>query len=172
MRRMIRRTIAHEGRNLLLLVLMFLAGCAGTQAVAVPDPAMRLKERVGQYLDARMKGDQLTVYTLHEPSFRRAVPLTGFMQGRGAIKVLEYEVVGARIEGDLGIVTVKVKSKVVHPKLIKPVEPQWQEWEEQWARVDGEWYRKFRFPTGEPYRAVNWDDLATEGSSSEPPPAR
>jgi hypothetical protein len=156
----------------LLFAVALLAGCAGTQAVATPDPTQRLKERVGQYWDARVNGDQLAAYTLHEPSFRRAVPLTGFLQGRGTTRVLEYEVVGARIEGDLGIVTVKVKSTVVHPKLIKPVEPQWQEWEEQWARVDGEWYRKFRFPVGEPYRAVDWDDLATERSLSEPPSAR
>lgn len=156
---MTRRTMA-DGLPGLLLVVMLLAGCAGTRAMATRDPALPLKERAAQYWDARVKGDLFATYTLHEPAFRRAVTLTGFLQGRGVTKVLEYEIVGERIEGDLGIVKLKMKSTVTHPKLIKPVEPSWSEVEEQWVRVDGEWYRKFRFPVGEPYPAVDWDEIA------------
>lgn len=167
-----RRTVTGR-QGLLLCVAMLLAGCAGTQAIAVRDPALHLRERVAQYWDARVKDDLLTTYILHEPAFRRAVSLTGFLQGRqGTIKVHEYELLGdERIEGTLGIVKVKVKSTVVHPRMIKP-EPQWQEFEEQWVRVDGEWYRKFRFPVGDPYPAVDWDDLVSGKSSSAPLPAR
>lgn len=153
-------------------MLAFLVGCAGTQAVAVRDPALRLRERAGQYWDARVKGDLLATYTLHEPAFRRAVTLTAFAQGRGAAKALTYEILDERIDGDLGIVKVKVHVVFRHPKLVKPVDPEWKEFEEQWAQVDGEWYRKYRFPVGDPYPAVNWDEIATEGSSSGPPPAR
>ena len=167
-----RRTMTPGLQGLLLLLVVLLTGCVGTQAVATRDPALRLRERAGQYWDARVRGDLLATYTLHEPAFRRAVPLTGFLQGRGVTKVLEYLVLGERIEGELGIVKVKMKSTVTHPKLIKPVEPSWAEFEEQWVRVDGEWYRKFRFPVGDPYPAVNWDDVAAEKQSSEPPPVR
>ena len=169
---MTRRTMADGVRSLLPLLVVLLAGCVGAQAVATRDPSLRLRERVRQYWDARVRGDLLATYTLHEPAFRRAVPLTGFLQGRGATKVLEYEALGERIEGELGIVKVKMKSTVTHPRLIRPVEPSWAEFEEQWVRVDGEWYRKFRFPVGEPYPAVNWDEIAAENQSSEPPPVR
>jgi hypothetical protein len=179
---MTRRTIADRLPSLLLVVAL-LAGCAETEALAGRDPAEtealagrhpveRLRERAGQYWDARVKGDLLATYTLHEPAFRRAVPLTGFLQGRGATTVLEYELLGEKIEGELGIVKVKMKSTVTHPKLIKPVEPSWAEFEEQWVRVDGEWYRKFRFPVGEPYPAVDWDEIAARNQEAGPLPLR
>lgn len=158
--------------GLLLFVVTILAGCAGTQTVAPSDPALRLRERVGEYWNARVRSDLLATYTLHEPAFRRAVTLTAFLQGRGVTKVLDFEILGEKIEGDLGIVKVKIKSTVTHPRLIKPVEPSWSEFDEQWVRVDGEWYRKFRFPIGEPYPAVDWDEIAAGNQTSGPPQAR
>lgn len=151
-----------------LLIVMLLAGCAGTQTTVASDPALRLRERVRSYWDARIAGDLPATYTLHEPAFRRVVTLTSFLQGRGVTKTLEYEMLGERIEGELGIVTVKVKSIVTHPQLIKPVEPSWAEFEERWVRVNGEWYRKFRFPVGEPYPDVDWDGTAKRGQATPP----
>lgn len=121
------------------------------------------------YWDARIASDLLAIYTLHEPAFRRVVTLTSFLQGRGVTKVLEYEILGERIEGERGIVKVKVKSTVTHPMLIKPVEPSWAEFEEQWVRVKGEWYRKFRFPVGEPYPDVDWDAITNRGQEATSP---
>lgn len=163
--------MAHRLHSLLLVVVL-LAGCAGAQAVATPDPTLRLRERAGQYWDARVTGDLLATYTLHEPAFRRAVTLTGFLQGRGVTRVLEYEILGERIEGELGIVKVKMKSMVTHPLLVKPVEPSWAEFEEQWVRWGGEWYRKFRLPVGDPYQAVDWDDAASRIQQSDPASGR
>lgn len=165
---MIRRTMAGGLQILLLLLMLLLAGCAGTQAVVTPDPALRLRERVAQYWDARVKGDLLATYTLHEPAFRRAVTLTAFLQGRGVTKVFEHEILGEQITGDLGIVKVKVKSTVTHSMLVKPVEPSWAEFEEQWVRAEGEWYRKFRFPVGEPYPDVDWDAMANRAQTTSP----
>lgn len=169
---MTRRTMTDGVRSLLLLVVLFLAGCAGTQAVTTSDPAVRLRERVAQYWDARAKGDLLATYTLHEPAFRRAVTLTGFLQGRGVTTVLEYEILDERIEGNLGIVKVKIKVQVTHPKLVKPVEPSWTEFQEQWVRVDGEWYRKFRFSMGEPYPDVDWDEIGAGSRQFDVPAKR
>lgn len=166
---MTRRTMVTGLQGLLLVAL--LAGCAGAQAVTARDPALRLRERVGQYWDARVKGDLLATYALHEPAFRRAVTLTAFAQGRGATTTLAYEILGERIEGERGIVTVKAHVRVRHPKLVKPVEPEWKEFEEQWAQVDGEWYRKFRFPIGEPYPAVDWDEIAAGSEAPSVPTA-
>lgn len=164
--------MAKAVRSLLLLAAVLLAGCAGIQAVAARNPQLGLRERVAQYWDARVKGDLLATYTIHEPAFRRAVTLTAFLQGRGATPVFSYEILGERIEGDLGIVKVKIQSTVIHPKLVKPVEPFWSEFEEQWVRVDGVWYRKFRFPIGEPYQDVDWDDIAAKHQTPGSPPIR
>ena len=157
---------------MLLLAAVLLAGCAGVQAVDTRDPERGLRERAAQYWDARLKGDLLATYTIHEPAFRRAVTLTAFLQGRGLTPVLAYEILGERIEGDLGIVKVKLQATITHPKLVKPVEPFWSEFEEQWVRVDGAWYRKFRFPIGEPYPVVDWDDIAAGTQTFGPPPVR
>lgn len=169
---MTRKTMAEGTRSLLLLVAVLLAGCAGIQAVAARNPQLGLRERVTQYWDARAKGDLLATYTIHEPAFRRAVTLTAFLQGRGMTPVLAYEILGERIEGDLGFVTVKLQATVTHPKLVKPVKPYWAEFEEQWVRVDGAWYRKFRFPVGEPYPDVNWDAIAAGTQTFGSPPVR
>lgn len=151
------------------VVLAIVTGCAGPQAVATRDPAQRLKERAAQYWDARVGGDLLATYMLHEPAFRRAVSLTAFLQGRGVTTIFDYELLGEKIEGDRGIVKTKTKWSVTHPMLVKGVDPKWSEFEEEWVRVDGEWYRKFRFPIGDPYPPINWDDVAAERT---PPPSR
>lgn len=168
---MTRRTMTDRLHGLLLVVVL-VAGCAGTQVVVTRDPALRLRERVAQYWDARVKGDLVATYALHEPAFRRVVTLTAFLQGRGVTKVVEYEILGEQITGDLGIVKVKVKSTVTHSMLVKPVEPSWFEIDEQWMRVDGEWYRKFRFPVGEPYPDVDWDAIANRGQATSPLPSQ
>lgn len=169
---MTRRTMTDRLHGL-LLVMVLLAGCAGTQALVAGDPALRLRERVRSYWDARIASDLLATYTLHEPAFRRVVTLTSFLQGRGVTKVLEYEILGERIEGELGNVKVKVKSTVTHSMLIKPVEPSWAEFEERWVLVGGEWYRKFRFPVGEPYPDdVDWDAIANRGQATSPLPGQ
>lgn len=154
----------------LLSALVVLAGCAGPQATVARDPAQRLKERVAQYWDARIRGDLLVAYEFHEPAFRRAVTLTGFLQGRGVTHVSDYEILESKIEASLAIVKSKVKWTMTHPALVKPVEPKWSEFEEQWVRVDGEWYRKFRFPIGDPYPPIDWDNLAAGSSGATMPP--
>ena len=151
-----------------LLLLAMLAGCAGQASLATRDPVQRLKERASQYWEARVRGDLLATYALHEPAFRRAVTLTAFLQGRGVTHVLDYEVQDAKIDGNLGIVKGKVKWTITHPMLVKPVEPKWSEFEEQWVRVDGEWYRKFRFPVGDPYPHIDWDEVAAERETLAP----
>jgi hypothetical protein len=141
------------------------------QTVAV-DPETRLRDRAAQYWEARVRGDLVETYQLHEPAFRRAVTLTAFAQGRGATTVLEYAVLEQEIQGTMGIVRVKVRSSFRHPKMIKPAEPKWDEFTEQWVRVDGDWYRKFRFPVGEPYPPVNWDEIAAERAKPSRPAGR
>ena len=170
-----RGTIASEW-GVLLLTGLILAGCAAgpthdtekptLQQTAQPpqavmrDPEERLRARVAQYWDARVRGDLVETYQLHEPAFRRAVTLTAFAQGRGVTTIREYVVLGQEIQGNVAVVRAKINSSVRHPAMIRPSEPRWYEFEEQWVRVDDEWYRKFRFPVGDPYPPVNWDELA------------
>ena len=109
-----------------------------------------------------MRDDLLAAYQLHEPAFRRAVTFTAFAQGRGATPILAYEILDERIDGDMAFVQVKKLSTIKHQQLIKPVQPRWTESEERWVRVDGAWYRRFRFPIGDPYPSVDWEAVADE----------
>jgi len=153
-----------------LLLALLLVGCAGPQRQAGPVPEQSagpaldesLRERVVRYWEARMRNDLLADYQLHEPAFRRAVTFTAFAQGRGATPILAYEILDERVEGDVAFVKVKKQSTIKHPKLVKPVQPRWTESEEQWVRVEGAWYRKFRFPMGDPYPPVDWEAIAAE----------
>jgi hypothetical protein len=133
-------------------------GCVGPLTTRTVGREARLKERAAVYWEARVSGDLVETYRLHEPNFRKKVTLTAFSQGRGVSTIFDYEITTVRIEGDKGFVTTKVNYTITHPMLAKPVEPRWREVEEQWRWVDGEWYRRFRFPMGEPYPDQTWWD--------------
>jgi hypothetical protein len=152
------------------LLVAILFGCAGPQAQAPRDPAQRLKERVSEYWEARIRSDLVATYALHEPAFRRAVTLTAFLQGRGVTHVYDYEILEPKIDGDMATVPARIKWSITHRALVKPVEPRWADIEERWVRVDGEWYRKFRFPVGDPYPEIDWNEIAAERELAAPPP--
>lgn len=156
----------------LLLLLAVGAGCAAPRVQKSADPQARLVERAQEYWDARVKGDLMVTYRLHEPNFRKLVTFTAFSQGRGVTTILDYEVKKVRIEGIKGSVTTRVYYTITHPQLIKPVEPRWREIEEQWRLVDGEWYRRFIFPVGDPYpEPAPWDFPPAEAAGQSAPPA-
>lgn len=159
---MIRRTVENGARSRLLLLMFILVGVMTMQQPADAASNESLRERVIQYWEGRMKGNLLAAYQLHEPAFRRAVTFAAFSQGRGVTPILAYDILDERIDGDMAWVKVNKKYTVKHPMLVKPVEPRWSETEEQWVRVEGVWYRKFRFPMGDPYPAVDWEAIATE----------
>ena len=159
-------------RPWLLLVLAVAAGCAGPGVQKTTDPQARLVERAKAYWDARIRGDLVETYRFHEPNFRKKVTLTAFAVGRGVTTVLDYEIKGAKIEGVKGFVTVRIYHTITHPRLVKPVDPRWVEVEEQWRLVDGEWYRRFRFPVGDPYpETTGWDQSSPEAAGQPAPPA-
>ena len=145
-----------------LLLALLLVGFAGLQQPAGAAHDEALRERVVQYWEARMRGDLLATYQLHEPAFRRAVTFAAFAQGRGTTPTTAYEILDERVEGDVAFVPVKKQSTVKIPQLVKPVQPRWTETEEQWIRVEGVWYRRFRFPIGDPYPSVDWETIAAE----------
>ena len=145
-----------------VLLALLLVGCAVPERLTGNAPDEPLRDRVARYWEARIRGDLLATYQLHEPAFRRAVTFAAFSQGRGATPTLAYEILDERVEGDVAFVKVKKYSTVKHEKLIKPVEPRWTESEEQWIQVEGVWYRRFRFPMGDPYPPVDWEAIAAE----------
>lgn len=141
-------------------------GCAGPLTTKTIDREARLRERAAVYWEARVSGDLVETYRLHEPNFRKKVTLTAFSQGRGVSTVFDYEITTVRIEGDVGYVTSRINYTITHPMLAKPVEPRWREIEEQWRWVDGEWYLRFRFPMGDPYPdKAWWDPHSTDKAS-------
>lgn len=145
-----------------VLLALLLVGASGLQRSAVAASDEPLRERVIRYWEARLQSDLLAAYQLHEPAFRRAVTFAAFSQGRGAAPALAYEILDERVDGDKAFVKVRHQTTIKHPKFIKPVQPRWMETEEQWIRVEGVWYRKFRFPIGEPYPPFDWEALAVE----------
>ncbi len=155
----------------LLLLLAVAAGCAAPRVQKSADPQARLVERAKEYWEARVRGDLIETYRFHEPNFRKKVTLTAFLQGRGVTTVLDYEIKGVKIEGIKGFVTMRIYFTINHPLLVKPVEPRWDEVEEQWRWVDGEWYRRFRFPVGDPYpESAGWDLPPAEAAGQPAPP--
>lgn len=181
----LRKTWRYIGAGLLIILSTGCAGVSGSgQAGLSPDVKRAesvdqtggsdlpldlwgktegLKERARQYWQARTKKDLVATYDLHEPGYKRVVTLTGFLQGAGVSQVLAFEVLGARIEGSLGIVQVKFQAVSKHPMFKKPAEPVWHEVEEQWILVNREWFRKFRFSSADPYPPVDWDEIARQG---------
>lgn len=156
----------------LLLLLAVAAGCAEPRVQKTTDPQARLIERAKAYWDARIRGDLVETYRFHEPNFRKKVTLTAFLVGRGVTTVLDYEVKDVRVEGVKGFVTMRVYHTITHHRLVKPVEPRWSEIDEQWRLVDGEWYRRFRFPIGDPYpEETGWDLPSAEAAGQPAPPA-
>ncbi len=156
----------------LLLLLAVAAGCAAPRVQKSADPQARLVERAKEYWDARVKGDVIETYRLHEPNFRKLVTFTAFSQGRGVTTIFDYEIKSVRIEGIKGFVTMRIYHTINHPLLVKPVEPRWAEVEEQWRLVDGEWYHRFRFPVGDPYpEPAGWDFPPAEAAGQSMPPA-
>ncbi len=156
----------------LVPLLAIAAGCAGARVQKSADPQARLIERAKEYWEARVKGDLVETYRLHEPNFRKMVTLTAFNQGRGVTTVLDYEITSVRIRGTKGFVTVRVYHTITHPQLVKPVDPRWMEADEQWRLVDGEWYRRFRFPIGDPYpEQMQWDPPSAEAAGEPSAPA-
>jgi hypothetical protein len=145
-----------------LLLALLLVGCAVPQRLTGNAPDEPLQGRVARYWEARIRGDLLATYQLHEPAFRRAVTFVAFAQGRGTTPILAYEILDERVEGELAFVKVKKQSTIKHPMLVEPVSPRWTESEEQWIRVEGAWYRRFRFPMGNPYPPVDWEAVAAE----------
>lgn len=153
-----RQVVMARGWRVLLLAPLFV-GCAVMQTQGSVDPAGRLRERASQYWDARIKGDLTTAYTTHEPAFRRAISLQTFAPSMGVTRILAYQIGEVRIEGDLGFVRMKMRGVSAFAPSGKQTDLNWQEIEERWVRVEGEWYRRFRFPSKDPYPPVNWNDV-------------
>lgn len=151
-----------------LVTAAVILGCAGPLTTqTVDDRETRLKARAAIYWEARVSGDLVETYRLHEPNFRKKVTLTAFSQGRGVSTVFDYEITAVRIEGDRGHVTSRINYTITHPMLAKSVEPRWREIEEQWRWVDGEWYRRFRFPMGDPYPKNTWWEPQPTGAQDK-----
>lgn len=153
----------------LLLGFVILAGCAGAGTPQTADQVERLRTRVARYWDARLGGDLLETYRLHPPAFRKAITFSAFAAGRGAIPVLEYEIKDVRVNGPEGVVVIRTNYTVLHKSLAKPMAPRWGEVEEQWVMVSGEWYRKFRFPMGDPYAETPWNRPDAPTGAVSPP---
>lgn len=132
-------------RLLLASVAAFLLGACAAAGLspARQNPEARLTDRAKGYWEARMRRDLVAQYAFEDPWLREHVTLTAWMRGRGATKVLSYEIKEVRVQGEEGHVKLHVSYQPTHPQLAH-LPPTDTEFEQQWVRVDGEWYLKYR----------------------------
>lgn len=132
------------------LVALAVSACAGQglkQAVQNPDE--RLRERVRQYWEARVRDDIVEQYSLEEPWMRERVSLTAYARGKGATKILEYEIKGAEVKSPDAVAKLHLKYKILFQKLAH-LPLQEMDIEQRWVWVDGEWYLQYRSAVGPP----------------------
>lgn len=132
------------------LAVLAVSACAGQglrQAVQNPDE--RLRERVRQYWEARVRDDIVEQYSLEEPWIRERVSLTAYARGKGATKILEYEIKGVEVKASDAVVTLHLKYKIMISKLAH-LPLQEVDTEQHWVWVGDEWFLRYRPAVGPP----------------------
>src|SRR5712691_1668825 len=104
-----------------------------------------LEERVKGFWEARIAGDDLKAYSYEAHSKTGKMTVQNYLRARNpALKYKAYEVKGTVENGDEATVTVGVQYNLVIParadlNLSMTIN-------EQWVRIDGQWYRQLEQP--------------------------
>lgn len=143
------------------LAALAVSACAGQDLKqAVQNPDERLMERVRQYWEARVRDDIVEQYSLEEPWMRERVSLTAYARGKGATKILEYEIKGVEGKSPDAVAKLHLKYKIMFSKLAH-LPLQEVDIEQSWVWVDGEWYLQYRSAVG-PLKTLGGADLNQE----------
>lgn len=137
------------------LAALAVSACAGQDLrQAVQNPDERLMERVRQYWEARVRDDIVEQYSLEEPWMRERVSLTAYARGKGATKILEYEIKEVEVKSQDAMAKLHLKYKILLPKLAH-LPLQEMDIEQSWVWVGDEWYLRYRSAVGPPATQKN-----------------
>ncbi len=113
------------------------------------NPEQRLLERVRQYWDARIRDDIVAQYQFEEPWVRERVTLTAFTRGKGATRILEYEIKGVKVTDASAVAKLHLKYRILVSQLAH-LPPREMDLDQEWVLIDGEWYLRYRPSVGPP----------------------
>jgi hypothetical protein len=119
------------------VTLSFLTHCAGSRVIKEDEKA-RLRERINEYWQYKIKGDVEKAYQCEVPAFREKVSILQYVNRFKLFKFVETEV--QEIEGN-GREADSI-SKVTYRVLLKPMmDRKLTKFEnEKWTKIKGTWY--------------------------------
>jgi hypothetical protein len=132
----------------LSLTALVVSACAsqGVQQ-ASQTPEQRLVERVRQYWEARVRDDIVEQYRFEEPTIREQVSLTAFARGKGATKILAYEVKGVEVKDSGAVAKVHLRYRILVSRLAH-LPPKEVDLDQAWVWVEDNWYLRYQSAVG------------------------
>lgn len=98
-----------------------------------------LARRVEEFWQARQALDWAQAYQYLEPAYREQVSKETFLQRKPYYTYLSHGLAWVEVIGDEGRARVRYTAKINDPSLAK-LDPQEKEINENWIKVDGQWY--------------------------------
>lgn len=119
------------------MILSFLTQCAGLQVVREEEKA-KLRDRVNEYWQYRIKGDVERAYQCEAPAFREKVSMLQYANRFRLVKYLDAEVQEIEVKGREASSKLKVTYVIfllaISDKKLSKLE------EEKWVKIEGAWY--------------------------------
>jgi uncharacterized protein YchJ len=120
-----------------LVILSFLTQCAGPQVVREEEKA-KLRDRVNEYWQYRIKGDVERAYQCEAPAFREKVLILQYADRFKLVKYLDAEVQEIEVKGREASSKLKLTYVIflqaISDKKLSKLE------EEKWVKIEGAWY--------------------------------
>ena len=119
------------------MILSFLTHCAGPQVVGEEEKA-KLRDRINEYWQYRIKEDVEKAYQFEVPAFREKVSILQYVNRFKLVKYLDAEVQEIEVKGreasSSSKLTYVIFLKAISGKKLSKLE------KEKWVKVKGTWY--------------------------------
>jgi len=130
--------------GLLALPLALVACSSGRQG----DQAGSLEERVKEFWEARIAGDDIKAYTFEVYSKTGRMTANQYVRSRSPVfQYKSYKVKGIEEKGDEATVTIDLRYNLALPT--RADVDLAMDLQERWVRLDGQWYRQLEKPKTE-----------------------
>ena len=119
------------------MILSFLTHCAGPQVVREEEKT-KLRDRINEYWQYRIKGDAERAYQCEIPAFREKVSILQYANRFKLVKYLDVEVQEIEVKGREASSNLKLTYviflKAISDKKLNKFE------KEKWVKIEGTWY--------------------------------
>lgn len=105
------------------------------------DEEAALSQRAHEFWNAKEQQDWARIYQFLDPAFRKQTTESQFLQRKAYFQYLSHRLEWTEVIDDQGRIKVAYMSKLNDPTLTK-LEPKEKIVIEEWAKVDGQWYRR------------------------------